>query len=751
MRINNNQPGSDHRVASFYLAYLSVSGYILSMLLKTLLDIVSPQLFASEFVDTDKITTVGDSVVCAFNNIGPFRIQAVGVVSCNLQTSALKAGSIIDIKAATRSGSTSWSVLYRESVGAIVRRFKNILPVGMSDQASINQIAEAALKRRKIFNACVCKSRPLSELPGGLALRTGEHLGVLASVGGASFLNQNDMRNLSNMLSVQLPSCPAILIPYFSSATTLSCLEFIYGKRGSENTTVWIDDSSIAFSNMLSMTPGNSYFLETQLSDLVSDLNQSQEESTSFFSVRNNDSGDTVPPSWLPKNFYFVRRTDNPIELLTPASLVRMGCSCVVTPYPSVASIRITGALSWEASVVESILRIVSEKDELTPVATTLLATVRTDQNVKHLLKTSLERMGKFVLSDELDRQLRTGTIWSDKSGYLYSTQKGYMWCDNNTRSLIDSQVTNFSLEPTHSVRYENGDVFRGVNVILNNDSRSILLPPNSLDTTKKLGESIADALSFCGNAPDTLPTIYDHVLARPILIWLLRTYSDMPVHSGVSVLGWNATRTRFTGAGFTSQEDGVTRTACCYRPNTDYLRYFASETGQVERISIRGDNPLKDVVLYAAAIILRSYYGYPVFPIGYSNDKETRDTLQRMFGYAGQLRAVQLNKNMRAMGELDCLQGYPFLAMGYNQNQALACKCGFILLGETGSEMHNCSDEDIKQGGLFLRYILEAVPTYLIHNCGATSFTPASDRIPASMFKEEGRRIIEEIENNEL
>ena len=131
-----------------------------------------------------------------------------------------------------------------------------------------------------------------------------------------------------------------------------------------------------------------------------------------------------------------------------------------------------------------------------------------------------------------------------------------------------------------------------------------------------------------------------------------------------------------------------------------------------------------------------------------YSCDKCTRESIQRVFAYSGQLRAVQLNKNMRAMGEIECIQGYPFVAQGYNRSQAKACKMGMILLGEEGAQIGPFTPEAEEAAGKYIRYIIETLPLYLIKNCGPT-FAPAVGVIPDKALEEEGKKVIDEMEMN--
>lgn len=724
------------------------------MYLNTVLEIVTPQLFAQTYAEQNSISGYGNDIYCAFSGVGRFRIHAGGFVADDILSSNIKAASIIDIKAMMRGNAGGWDLTYRETVGAIVRKFKNILPAGITDQPIIDRIAEEALKRRRIFNACVCKSRSMSDLPGGLALRTNGDIGTLMAVGGASYLNSHDVVQLEDKLrkigvNVKLPNTSVILIPYFSNAYTVSCIELIQGKRNSDNITVWLDNKEVALSCLLGLGDNYKCFMETQLSDVIKDMKRSVEDYAAFFSVIRNADGDGA--GWLPKNFFYVRRNENPLSLAAPAALVRLGSSCVITRHPSINDSAMSGnSVTWRDAVADAVVFLLEQHDAFTPQVTFLLKTVRQDNTIKLLIKDRLEAIGRFVLSDQLETELRDGAIWEDPQGCLYSTPGGYLWEESSTRRLGGTLISNFTITPTYSVRYDTGEMYRAMTLSVGNETRDILLNPSSFDTTKRLSERIEETVALSGNPTIISPAIFDFVHSRPIITWLMRNYADLPIKLGTSYIGWNPTRTKFVGTGFCTNENGVDKVDCMYRPGIDYLRYFSSDASACQKSPVTEGVPMELMTLawQCAGIIMRNYAGHTLVPVTYAGDKCTRESIQRVFSHAGQLRAVQLNKNMRAMGEIECIQGYPFVAQGYNRSQAKACKMGMILLGEEGAQIGPFTPEAEEAAGRYIRYIIETLPLYLIKNCGPT-FAPSVGVIPDKALEEEGKKVIDEMEMN--
>lgn len=722
------------------------------MYLDTLLEIITPQIFAQTYATPGSISGQDNDIYCNFQGVGRFRIHAGGFVADDIVGSNVKAGSVIDIKAMMRVNSGGWDLTYRETVGALVRKFKNLLPAGFVDQPIIDRIADEAIKRRRVFNACVCKSRPLSDLPGGLSLRAGTDLGILQAVGGVSYLTSHDMESLEDKLKrigvkVKLPRTSALLVPYFSNAHTVSCIELICGKRSAENIVIWLDTKEVAISGLLGLSESSKCFMEVQLADVIRDMKRSVEEYADFFSIMVNPDGEGV--GWIPKTFFYVQRSDDPLSLTTPAVLVKNGASCVITRYPAIRDSAMAGnSTTWRDAIAEAVTDLLEREDSFTPQVQFLLKTVRSDNHIKMLIKDRLDKLGKYVLSDQLELELRDGAIWEDSQGCLYSTPSGYLWEEPNTRRVGGVLVSNFTVTPTYSVRYDTGELYKAMQLTVGKETRDILLSPASFDTVKKFSEQVEETIALSGNPTLISPAIFDFVHSRPIITWLMRNYADLPIKLGTSYIGWNPTRTKFVGTGFCIQDDKLNSIDCMYRPGVDYLRYFRANADCATKSPVWEGIPmdLLKLIWQCAGILMRSYSGHTLVPVSYTGDKCTRETIQRIFAYAGQDRAVQLNKNMRAMGEIACIQGYPFVAQGYNRSQARACKVGMILLGEDGIQLDPFTPEAEKQAGQFLRYILETLPLYLIKNCGP-SFMPTVGIIPDSVLEEEGKKVIDEME----
>lgn len=713
------------------------------MYLKTILTAVTPQMFAAEYALPGSIREAEGTIYCDFKNIGTMCIHSGGFIAAHLSTSLMKAGSIVDVLAASGYSDRS----YYNAVKSIVTKFEAILPVGMSDDAIIDFTAKEALAKRRVFNIAVCSSDSPESLPGSLVLKANKDLAGVMQLGCVSYLSARKMQQLKSRLedigvNEDFPCVSALVVPYFSYCHEIACIEIIYGS-GVENSIIWLTGHNVALSCLLATRESDEFFLETNTGAAMRDMRDSMESRIAFVSMRIQPDGKEI--GWIPTRFCFVDRGE-PMGLLVPSLLVRAGASCIVTQYPSLHGTKTAGSRSWGDAVAEAVIRLLDAEKDFTPRVMCLLETVRGDRIVKATIKGYLHEKGEYWLSNKLDTVLREGIIWQGKTGSVYATASGYIYEDDKNRDVGGEPVTNFTIIPLRSIMYEGGEMYYECQVDTRGEVRNVILGSASFDTIKKMVDHIQRFIALSGKPTAMTPMIFDQVHGRPLIPYLQRQFAELPVLSGISFLGWNGTRTAFIGPDFKSGER-VDYKPNVFKPEISYLSYFEAKEERLKVSNMATDVPaaLLNIIKQCAGFIVRSYANHDIRPITYTNNKTARDVVQAMFSYAGQKRAVQLNQNMRSSGELVCFQGYPFLAIGYNRSQAKAVKTGMILLGEEGPVIDNYSHNECKAAGMLLRHVLEKLPAWLVSNCGP-SFTPTAGAIEPEDLANEGWLAMQEI-----
>ena len=80
------------------------------------------------------------------------------------------------------------------------------------------------------------------------------------------------------------------------------------------------------------------------------------------------------------------------------------------------------------------------------------------------LIKDRLEALGKFVLSDQLETELRDGAIWEDAQGCC-TLHLQVIFGKSLPGRVGGVLVSNFTVTPTYSVTYDTGELYKAMEV----------------------------------------------------------------------------------------------------------------------------------------------------------------------------------------------------------------------------------------------------------------------------------------------
>lgn len=701
-------------------------------------------MFANAYAEPGSIKELDGTVYCLFKNVGTMYAHAGGFIASDLTSSLMKAGSVLDIMAAMQNSGRR----YYDAVNKLVKKFAAVLPVGMTDAAIVDAIAKEATLKRRVYNALICQTDKPDALPGTLALKAQKDLSGVMQAGCVSYLTAPRMVELKKRLEAagikaEFPAVAALIVPYFSTCYEVACIDLIFGKTG-DNMTVWLTGHHIALSCLLATRPSDEFFLEASPADALRDIHDCDEQHTVFIALRVQPDGKEL--GWVPRRFLYVDRGD-PLALVVPSLLVKAGSACIVTTQPSVQGTQMSGSVTWSEATAGAVLHMLERDGDFTQRVMCLLDTVRGDMNVKTTLRSYLQERGEWWLASRLDMVLRDGTIWQGSDATVYATSSGYIFENEKNMDVGGEHITNFTLTPQYSITYEGGEMYHVCMAHIRGEDREIILGTSCFDAMKKLTESMQKYIALTGKPTIVTPMVFDTGRGRVILPYLHKQFAELPVRTGVSYLGWNATRTQFIGPDFRSTADAIEHKPNIFKPEVDYLRFFKPEEEEVPVSNLTDGVPecLLTVIKQCAGIIVRSYANHEIRPVTYLNNEMSRDILQSMFSYTGQIRSVQLNRNMRASGQLACFQGYPILTIGYNRNQASSVKTGMILLGEQGPVIENCTGAQCKAAGMLLRHVMERLPQYLMQNCGP-SIAPTPGVIDDVDLANEGWNAMQEV-----
>lgn len=675
------------------------------MLLDTLQNSVTPQAFLAQYMD--ECPAVGD----VFSLCGTPIVSVPGGFVTDTENSFV-ACSVVEARAMMLKRThmdTPWIELYEMAVRDLISAFKNSFPENMKEHLPIKATAKEAARRRDIFNLCVCCGRTTSQTPGGTALAAHKLFNGRIIKGLNTILTKDEVTRLASVSGCNLRKAAAIVVPYFLDAHTVAGADIIYSLH--EHETVWFLPCRFAVTGLPLIRPGKMYIQEASPELVVADTSCYGSDKAFYFSIKYANNGTDKPV--MPQVSYYVRRTDNLLELIGPSLLQKNGTEVFIIQTPEPTAAIEEERSPWEFCVADELLRVLRTARDMPQDAEILLNTVKSSDTVRSMIVDGLKEADNLRMVEHMYAVMKGGAIWEEGNSCVFDTNNGYLWEDEKNKAYGGAMLSNFTVKPLQRIRYENGEVFVRMAVAIRGEERNVVINSSCMDTAKKFADNIA---TYIGMLPDTIaaiPAIYDATRFRPVLVWLARTISGLPALAGTSYLGWNPQQSIFRGAGWEMSKDGLTERPMLYNPSIQYLKHFSPEpVAHSTSLDLDKVAPqLARVIHLSFGLMIRAFANREITCPMYSDDRETRDALKRLFAGLGQVSIVKLNKNMRDMGALDCLRGYPAVGTGYNPQQATACSTGMILVGESQTRIEGVKDYEISYAGeVFMSLLKEAV-----------------------------------------
>lgn len=706
------------------------------MLLDTLLNSVTPQAFLAKYID--KCSDDSGNFKLGNTPITPFAGGFVTDIDNSFTAcSVIEALAILKKQENTQE---DWPSLYEKSITELLTSFKGTLPESLKEYVPIKTMVKEATRRRDIFNLCVCLGKAINQAPGSVATVIHKQFGGRLLKGVATFLSKELMARLADVSGCKFKKSrsAAIVIPYFKNVHTVAGADIIYSTQ--EQETVWFCPCRFAITGLPLARPNKIFMQEANPQKVVSDFYE-QDGSAFYFAIRHANTG--VDKPWMPSISYYIRRTDNILELIGPSLLQKAGVEIFITQGPDPELAKEGSRTPWEFCVTDELVKELHAAKEISPEVEIMLNTVKTSEVVRNMLIASLTEAGNTRIIEHLYAVMKGGAIWEEGGSCIYDTNNGYLWEDEKNKALGGAIISNFTVKPLQSTRYENGDVFIRLQVNIKGEEKEITINMSCLDTAKKFLDGIAGSVIMLPDPPVNVPSVYDTVRFRPVLVWLYRQIGSMPVTAGISYLGWNPTQEIFRGPGWVSSINGFKAKDMSYNPASCYLKSFndknlaCSSALEIDKVN----KSLATVIYQCFGLMLRFFNNRSINCPVYSDEKETKNNLKKLFSYIGQNKILQLNKNMRDTGANDCFHGYPVVATGYNKEQAFACNTGFILIGESDNTIKNVAPYEMEFAGNIFNNLLKLTPEELLK--GEIAVELANGKPTVETLEEEGRQFL--------
>lgn len=641
--------------------------------------------------------------------------------------------SIIDVLA------TSVFSNYIDAVRDIVARFKDALPEHLCGSTDVIANKAELLHTRlgELFGSHI----PSNQLPGSSLLAFGDvaklRSGAYTVVAGKVL---NDFRESIPLLGSKKfsPTSVYLAIPLFSNTCTLAGM-MVRSERSDKYDTYYTEVAdTIAYMNMYQMQVGTSVFVHKTPDKAIAACSKPE----------NADAHTVIVPApklyerpFAPDRCYIISSGD-PAGLVPYCELASRAQMLHITRAGSTSELPLLGSLSWSGAIADILFDAMSGGN--TELFNMYVPALKRSREIQQRLIAMLKSINRFELVYTVEHMFKEGLIWSSDAKEVYKTPSGYLYEDNHTRDVGGVAITNYLIEPLHASRFEAGEIFYRCKVVSHGEEREVSLPSHAFDSARVLTEYIQNTLSLSGQAMTVIPTLFESAYARPIISWLQKQFTELPIKRGTSFLGWQADRSKFFGPDFVASEDRVAGSTPEFKPTVPHLSAFASSEGTVSKNTYNElPDPFRRVVEACAGIIARSYCNSELTPIQYKDTPSTRAALKEIFKLVGQGKLVRLNPNFRKGLELQPFQGYPVLAAGYNCHQALASKAGILLLGEQGEVIEETTDSDIASCAMCVRYVLTELPRWIIRQDGLPCVFSSED-VTSDLVIEDGKKVLD-------
>lgn len=723
--------------------------------LTSLLSSITPEMFISDFALKGTVNEVNDHIYCGIDGVGYCFSYAGGLLSDNPGLNTFRAGSIVDAMAVSvlSRGKKIGEAAFIEAVRIIVSKYRDVLLPVWQDAETLESVGRQAYYKRRMFNKIVCASGGVQNLPCGILAIAGKEIGQLlkCAPGSSAALLKEDVKDLEGRVNqagfdVSLPESACVILPYFSNAHTIAGIDVYYRLAGGRRMSKFItlEDSKVSYFNLLSYKPGYNYFvtaLPGRAAEAFEEMRKRRDTSTCMCL----HTGESQCVEFIPSAVTYVPE-DGIESLYEPGLLHLIGCDVTVSSYiGSNSSIQEKYATPWHSYVIDKALEEFGKSKELTSRARLILSSVKMDSYVRGAIRSRVLQMGYAALSRQLDSVFHEGLIFENNAFRIFSTEEGYKYEDKKNPDIGMDALTNFTIKLDAMVVYSDEQhLYRGIIQMKGRKGIPVLLQLGDLDTMKKLDAAVKQAVGSAG--ANSMPSVFDLTASRPIIPYLRKMTSTLPIVTGVSQLGWNGVKTKYSTP-YSVNDGNPSYPDVMLHPASPALQYYSSSVDVIAKKQYCGiPESLLNIIKVCAAYIARSYVGYSVRPVFFINDANSRKVFQRMFSATGQQTAMELNKNVRSKAGVSGIYGYPHFAYGTYSPQLKSVESPVFVLGDIGKAFAEpITDDQLKRAARLLYDTIHKVPSYLIQTKGETYNRKCSVQYETSLIRE-GESILQDV-----
>lgn len=631
---------------------------------------------------------------------------------CNSTACRFTAGGPIEYLAA----------LYRIRIPEAYDRLKTMFPERRhfwdSTDADIlrDVVTDQAIDRRRLFEFFT-KLSDRASIRGDLALAVEHTLEWRAHLSSRQLTlfhaAPDDLRQLLRLTGENIPNDhTTVLFPYFRKHHHVAAVT-VFCPKTTQTHILETDPTRFMFSGLLDASPlADTTFL---LDDPVTALRGGA--AVGLRSGTENTLGllvdyDMAEMEYLPSNAIFCLLEDTYPGL---AATYRQAD-------PSVRFIQgmpptNTRPVAWDTYVETTVLeevRAAAGKLEFST-ATFAQSAELTPAARKSLVHT-LERAGFTTAAERLAGHFSTRTIYKQKTLSVTETPGGYA----ATRGANKESISNFTFELSHNLVFDDGaSLYHSGKALSRGKTYDLVISSDDLASAGEFQTRVQRAVLAREEDPGQLPIIRSRPLWKHVALVLREQVGSLTVRRGVSSLGWQHNRTRYTMPGCVVGMDGSQPGPFEFHPDRPVLSYLESFAWDGARRAAPATTEaggyvtagLADLARIVLGGIFRDYFNLAMSGVALQQYRTTQHVVERVFRQLGQARPFVPNGPAP-----EGLGRFPVYGYEHTLYQIMNNPGYLINLGQQGMPLAHLGelvDEDVDDFG---RWLMSACVTLVEH-----------------------------------
>lgn len=296
-----------------------------------------------------------------------------------------------------------------------------------------------------------------------------------------------------------------------------------------------------------------------------------------------------------------------------------------------------------------------------------------------------LKKSNRPELISKFKKHIDRAPVCRKGNDLIVERDYGYGLLKNGTSQ--ERPISNFVLRIDHNIWFEDhNELFHAGRVLMQDREFHFTLSSNSAAKAREI-EHILTTIVASHPDKQSLPTISDQTCRNILPSVISNQVANLPQYPGVSRLGWNSSKTKFTTPSWQVQALGIVQTSQIPYPHAQALKLFYSFTDYTRMDNFGSVQPeFRSFVALVAGMLGRSYAGLDAPPMFVRQTANTLNVLHAVFLALGQKSPITVNPNKRVpVIDAQFFSGYPVMATVANPKVLEGFKYPMVVFRELG------------------------------------------------------------------